>query len=120
MGVCVSKDMPDDIPTDIFADDFDAIAGRGYVTLTWTPKGGVAVPGIVGLMTTVDRKQRNIDPGWLAEFSAEIHIADSQFPSAQVQRGDQFSIGGTSYQVMSFRTEPSAAVLIFQLNSTTQ
>jgi hypothetical protein len=115
--------MPSDIPTDIFSADFGAIAERNTVsgtsaTFTWTTKAGVATVGLVGILSPVSRTQKDVDPGFIAEFDATMEVGEDQFTSpAFPARGDRFTVGSDVFQIMDFTTEPSAAVRIYKLNS---
>src|SRR5687767_9087849 len=105
--------MPNDMPSDVFGNDFGAVADRNSVTATWTIKdGGAAATGIQGILSEVKHAQKDVDAGFIPELPTEFHVQASEFTAAIPTNGDTFTIGSTVYQILSHTTEPSGVVII--------
>lgn len=110
--------MPSDLSSDVFAADLSAIRERNSVAGTHRTKGSSPVDtACTGILTPVERKQNDVDPGWIAEYDAEFIVETSQLALGAVSRGDKFIIADVTYQVMSFTTEPSGVSISYKLDS---
>jgi len=72
---------------------------------------------VTGILTDVENKQRDVDPGYIPEYDAEYIVETAQRAAGTVSRGDKFIIGGTTYQVWSFTTHPDGYAITYQLDS---
>ncbi len=94
--------------TDLIGADFAEISQDIPLTFTWQGAD------YVGSRSIIRKKNREIDPGFIVDFTLQVFALAAQF-STFPALGQQFTISGVNYRIVGINPDPSGNVLVYDL-----